>query len=484
MSSSPSPLSSISSTAGIDLIFDDSKQDDISTKGLDQINTTLATSTLAEITNSKSVGSTQEKLERTAMLIDDNLEASSSTQVMLESGEALEANASLADAILELEDGPITITNTEVTKINQMETKAFQSLITKITKKSNKPEVEKTLSVIQESLRGIIDLDAGVNTKQLIISEIISRRLGYVNFNHLDTSEMFIEIPVCDNDEGHFHMQNFRIEKIFQSKSNIPCWGLVPINELNENLNDPNIAPIVLWRGTVPSVSALGGLTSIFQNLDATGSGHTMFQRNKNKLTDWLKENTQNGAIKARTMGHSQGAALATYTAIELHQYMSTDYQKSPSAAWCVPGVNKAEWKKWKKIPSSEQPALISTLVSSKNVEDPVSKTGECIVSGLALSIKSGKDDLNQLEAHVRMMTTRSQGFLASVVNLSEDRKQFVRQLFRQTRGLRKALDPGQAFVNSIAMTSRKTSKLVRGTKDLLNNSKNLFSGKNKAKTP
>ncbi|SCA58767.1 hypothetical protein AB751O23_AN_00220 [Chlamydiales bacterium SCGC AB-751-O23] len=303
--------------------------------------------------------------------------------------------------------------------------------------------------------------------KQLMTGEILSKSLAYINFNLLKDEERFIEIPICSNDQGCFRMQKFKVETIFVSRSNIPCWGLVPVGEQKTPLINSSTSPIVLWRGTVPNDSAPGGIASVLINFDDKGPAYRMFNYNKKRLAIWLYVRTQNGQNKARTMGHSQGAALATYTAVELAIYISTDF-KSPSYAWSTPGINKEHLDRWNALPSGEKPALVTAITKT----DPVSKIGECVVSKLALFITSYVKNLSPLSAHCSILTPNSSGVFITAIDLEKENSKIARRLWVSLKGVRAGLFLGQRNIikisriyNDIAETNKAIASGVKAIK-------------------
>ncbi|SCA58921.1 hypothetical protein AB751O23_BD_00090 [Chlamydiales bacterium SCGC AB-751-O23] len=309
---------------------------------------------------------------------------------------------------------------------------------------------EKNLKEIQNVLRAIhSDKTLPFDHQQLMAGEVISKRLAFINFKLIAKKKLYIELPVSVEGKEEPQMQRFKIENIFTSKAKIPCWGLVPVEKASDDQVE-GVAPIVLWRGTSPSLTAEGGLASVAQNMDPGGPAYTMFDTNREKLEDWLSAKTENGSF-ARVIGYSQGAALATYTAAEFPEYLDQDYETNPSYACSAPGVNKKHLNLWNQIKEEERPALVSTYTAKDPVSMPV--TGECLVSGRAYLLESyakelqGKGRVNA-KAHTCMITTRKEGFGMTKVDLKKENSRISRGLFRAIAPIRNVACLGQGAID------------------------------------
>ncbi|MCH1429526.1 MAG: hypothetical protein L7U87_02080 [Chlamydiales bacterium] len=331
----------------------------------------------------------------------------------------------------------------------------------KSTEEKKLKEIERVLNEIPNAKnaslrgRGAYDDLVDIDNQQLMIGEVISKRLAFVAFSLLDEDNLFIDIPVIKERGSDFVSQRFKIESIFKSEARIPCWGLVPVDGDDNPLEDESVSPIVLWRGTAPKLSAEGGLASVLQNLDARGPAYSMFDAHREDLEAWLDRVTLGGEIKARTIGYSQGAALSTYTAVEFPEYLSNDFEKSPSYAWCAPGINENHLAVWDRLPIQlqQQPALVSTLTA----KDPVSLTGENIVSARALFIESNAQYQGiDPKAHTHMITTRQEGYRVSEVLINEENQKISRKTFALARPVRKLTQFSQRTINHVGRTHGK----------------------------
>lgn len=356
----------------------------------------------------------------------------------------------------------IKVNNWDICNFAYQKSSHLSELETYIPQKSTEEkklkEIERVLNEIPNAKnallngRGAYDDLVDIDNQQLMIGEVISKRLAFVAFSLLDEESLYINIPVIKERGSDFVSQRFKIESIFQSEAKIPCWGLIPVDEDDNPLEDESVSPIVLWRGTAPKLAAEGGIASVLQNLDARGPAYSMFDAHRGDLEKWLDRVTLGGEIKARTIGYSQGAALSTYTAVEFPEYLSNDFEKSPSYAWCTPGINENHLALWDRLPIQlqQQPALVSTLTA----KDPVSLTGENIVSARALFIESNvKYQGIDTKAHTQMITTRQEGYKISDILIHEENQKISRKTFALARPVRKLTQFSQETINHVGKT-------------------------------
>lgn len=288
----------------------------------------------------------------------------------------------------------------------------------------NNPDAHKQkLKACEAALYEIANLnDIDKDYKELMIAEILSKRVAFIDFNVIKTPE--IKIPVYNSTQDKFEIYTYQVENIIPEEKAIPCWGLT--HKKGTSLSLPH-APIILWRGTAPNISARGGALSVANNLDPKGPARSFFDSVKQSLSDWLVENASPPLPQARVIGYSQGAALACYTSLEFSSYISHD-ENSPSFAWCAPGISKVDYKNWTEINETEKPNLKTILT----IGDPISLTGSAIMGKNVYAIRTASyddDDTLDIKYHTEMISTRKDGFHIYEADVEEENAKECRAL-------------------------------------------------------
>ena len=232
---------------------------------------------------------------------------------------------------------------------------------------------------------------ANLEQKQLMTAEIMTKVLAYRDLKIGDTFNL------CLGDTP----KKYVVDIVFNLWHGMPAFGLIPQDNVAA-------APILLFRGTDPSLDSQRGWASLISDLDIAGPGYKAFQKAKKELQSWLKKVTTSGR-KAKVMGFSLGGALAAYTYLFENDLMSDE----PSYAFNAPGLSIKLLEQWNELPSSVAFRSYVTL------GDMVSKVGRLF--GTVYELRIDKD-LLPLEAHTQLMLAQPITTQATVDVIEENR--------------------------------------------------------------
>lgn len=226
----------------------------------------------------------------------------------------------------------------------------------------------------------LIAIDRGIkNTPErfLATGEILTKVLAYRDLS----VGMEIPIPSPLYEEGKA-TPLYRVDKVFDLWHGMPAFGLVPLDASQGS-------PILLYRGTDFSLITERSWASVISDLDIRKAGFTVFQNARPAIHDWLTK------VKgAQIMGYSLGGALAAYTVIYEHEWIS----KQPSIAFNPAGISQAAFEKWYTLPAASKNAFMTYVTQG----DPASNSGR--LCGLIGAFRADKP-LSPITSHVSLIT-------------------------------------------------------------------------------
>lgn len=246
------------------------------------------------------------------------------------------------------------------------------------------------IELVRDLLECVNSQIAKLEQKHLLTAEILTKVLAY---RELKTGDTF---NLCLGDSP----KEYAVDIVFNLWHGMPAFGLTPKGQ-------DKAAPILLFRGTDPSLDSQRGWASLISDLDLAGPGLNAFHNAREELHRWLKKVTTDGP-KAKVMGFSLGGALAAYTYLFENDLMSDE----PSYAFNTPGFTKELLEQWKELPSS------TAFQSYVTLDDVVSKFGRLFGAVYELRID---EDLLPLEAHTLLMLAQPRTVQAVVDVLEEN---------------------------------------------------------------
>jgi len=175
---------------------------------------------------------------------------------------------------------------------------------------------------------------------------------------------------------------DYVVEEVFDLWNGMPAFGLVSQEGI----------PILLFRGTDPTIVRKRGVASMVTDLDPRGPGYTLYLRAHSKLREWLQ------LRPARAVGQSLGGILAAYTVLWESRLL---HPTKPSVAFNPPGFFKETCRKWDKVQAR------APLVTYITEGDAISKIGTVV--GEVRRIAPDRP-LGPIEAHVALVFA-SQGY-------------------------------------------------------------------------
>lgn len=137
---------------------------------------------------------------------------------------------------------------------------------------------------------------------QMVVGEVVAKVLAYRNLQ----KGMRVQIPACLN--NRMVLAEYRIDEVLDLWQGMPAFGLLPSN--------PDLSPIILFRGTDFSLLSKQSWASVLSDLDVSGVGFTLFQKARPQIHDWLVKAHALSGQKVKVTGFSLGGILSLYTAI------------------------------------------------------------------------------------------------------------------------------------------------------------------------
>jgi len=212
--------------------------------------------------------------------------------------------------------------------------------------------------------------------KKLMVAEVIAKVIAYRDW------EEGMELCMV-TEEGEVV---YRVDKVFNLWHGIPAFGFVPLKD--------TAAPLLVFRGTDPSLHQARGWASIASDIDISGVGYTLFTHARPYIRAWLEKVAQKGK-KARVIGYSLGGSLAAYTALFEQEWISA-LPEEESYTFNAPGFSQQLLYQ-----INENAALMQYITQG----DPISHVGT--LSG-CIHILSLDKPLKPLSAHMTLMTTQA----------------------------------------------------------------------------
>lgn len=250
---------------------------------------------------------------------------------------------------------------------------------------STKPLVGKVtssladLTLVQNLLNTMPKEACERSTFDFAQAEVLTKVLAYRDLTEGQT--IFIPIQTSRGVE----LERFTVDRVFNIWRGMPAFGLIPTS--------PNTSSLLLFRGTDFSPITKRGLASMISDLDPAGPGLHAFLNARKELKEWLKEVYAEDK-PARILGFSLGGALASYTFIYAHAFVSEE----ASIAICPPGVSSRVRDSFYKLSAKKQLDLITYI----NAGDFVSQIGHLFGTVYSLSLQ---ESLKPLSAHTALFS-------------------------------------------------------------------------------
>lgn len=252
------------------------------------------------------------------------------------------------------------------------------------------------ISDLQLSCNAVKSLYDNANLQLIRLSgeEILCKIIAYRSLKE----GMAFNIPAVVNNK--VVLIRYIVDKKFNLWHGMPAFGLIPVQK--------GMPAVLLFRGTNFNITSIDGAASIISDLDIDGPGHSVYERSKPMLHDWL-QNTKNKGYSIRVMGFSLGGALAIYTYVDEYPLLSPE----GSVAFNPPGFKDETIKKWDELP----PAWKNGLTIYVTQGDVIPKVGKLFGNVYALS--TGKT-YTPLQSHT-LFVTGHQKFEKAVVDVAKD---------------------------------------------------------------
>lgn len=149
-----------------------------------------------------------------------------------------------------------------------------------------------------------------------------------------------MEYPYVD-ELGNTRLVTYMLDEKIDLWHGIPAFGFVDI--------EGKAPPLMIFRSTNNQIGHEDGPASLIANFHPRGPAWKLYRNSKDRVDAWLKENTKNGANKARIIGYSQGGTLASYFLTHHSEWVSQK-PNEPSYILDAPGVFSELAEKWKSL--------------------------------------------------------------------------------------------------------------------------------------
>lgn len=147
----------------------------------------------------------------------------------------------------------------------------------------------------------------------------------------------------------------YRVDEVFDLWNGMPAFGLV----------SKEGCPLLLFRGTDPTIGRKRGVASMVTDLDPRGPGYSVYLRARPQLRSWLQAHPP-----ARAIGQSLGGALAAYTVLWESDLL---HPTQPSVACNPPGFFRQARRLWDRL--QERAPLITYITEG----DAISRIGTVV---------------------------------------------------------------------------------------------------------
>lgn len=272
-------------------------------------------------------------------------------------------------------------------------------------------EVRKNFPKLQMILHEINATIKTNDVREPLIAEILLKLWAFYHPREGET----IQIPF---DQPSREAASYTVDKVFKLDS-IPVYGL--------KSDHPEAPPLLIFRGTAPSLSREGGIKSMIEDLDPSGVAKRLFLSSYKSIEKWLETVTQKGeGKKARFLGYSQGAALVSLALIKFARYVSNS-SLYPSIGFNSPGLDYASLKEWHDlVEECKKAGRTAPILHHYLVEgDFISRYGGGLV-GKAFEIITPRK-YNVLQAHVNVVLLQH-GWKMYEIDLPKDNQAPLRR--------------------------------------------------------
>lgn len=250
--------------------------------------------------------------------------------------------------------------------------------------KANIQDLFHQIHKINQVVKPLFETDSNLNPNKILTLELISKHIAYYNPQN---GEKFL-IP----HEGR--MVEYQAEEIHLWMGTF-AYGFKPVDK-NETA-----PPILAFSGTRLSPSSRGSLATVTADFDPRGVGYIAYSNGKKDITNWL--NKANG--KALITGHSLGAAISHYTAIDHPELVQGAYTFS------APGISTQYGKKWKQL--ENDPIKKVHIYNFNHMDDKVPTFGQSYVgTNYQMILEKMPDKKNQRGIHKKQVFGRKVALL------------------------------------------------------------------------